>query len=154
MEKITSFQIDHRKINPGMYISRIDGDITTFDLRVKKPNAGDYMSHIEMHTTEHMIATFIRNSEIGQNVIYFGPMGCRTGFYLLTRDLTPATVLTQVKKVLLDVTEYCGEVFGASEEECGNYKELDLESAKKICRDYLHILESYSGIDSDFEYPQ
>ena len=154
MEKITSFQIDHRKINPGMYISRIDGDITTFDLRVKKPNAGDYMSHIEMHTTEHMIATFIRNSEIGQNVIYFGPMGCRTGFYLLTRDLTPATVLTQVKKVLLDVTEYSGEVFGASEEECGNYKELDLESAKKICRDYLHILESYSGIDSDFEYPQ
>ena len=97
MEKITSFQVDHRKINPGMYISRIDGDITTFDLRVKKPNAGDYMSHIEMHTTEHMIATFVRNSEIGPNVIYFGPMGCRTGFYLLTRDLSPADVLAQVK---------------------------------------------------------
>lgn len=154
MEKITSFQVDHRKINPGMYISRIDDDITTFDLRVKKPNNGDYMSHIEMHTTEHMIATFIRNSEIGQNVIYFGPMGCRTGFYLLTKDLSPAAVLAQVKKVLLDVTEYNGEVFGASEEECGNYKELSLESAKKICREYLHILESYSGIDSDFEYPQ
>ena len=154
MERITSFQVDHNKIVPGMYVSRIDGDITTFDLRVKKPNAGDYMSHLEMHTTEHMVATFIRNSEIGQNIIYFGPMGCRTGFYLLTRDLPKATVYKILKQVLKDIIDYSGEGFGAFEEECGNYRELDLESAKKICREYLHILENYSGTDADFEYPQ
>lgn len=109
MERITSFQVDHNKIVPGMYVSRIDGDITTFDLRVKKPNAGDYMSHLEMHTTEHMVATFIRNSEIGQNIIYFGPMGCRTGFYLLTRDLPKATVYKTLKQILKDIINYSGE---------------------------------------------
>ena len=83
MEKIASFQIDHRILPPGMYISRVDGDITTFDLRVKRPNAGDYMSHLEMHSAEHMFATYVRNSEIASQVIYFGPMGCRTGFYLV-----------------------------------------------------------------------
>lgn len=154
MERITSFQVDHKKIAPGMYVSRIDGDITTFDLRVKKPNAGDYMSHLEMHTTEHMIATFIRNSDVSGNIIYFGPMGCRTGFYLLTRDLPKKTVMDTLKKVLKDIIDYTGEVFGASEEECGNYRELELESAKKICREYLHTLNNYSGIDDDFEYPQ
>ena len=154
MERITSFQVDHKKIAPGMYVSRIDGDITTFDLRVKKPNAGDYMSHLEMHTTEHMIATFIRNSDVSENIIYFGPMGCRTGFYLLTRDLPKKTVMDTLKKVLKDIIDYTGEVFGASEEECGNYRELELESAKKICREYLHTLNNYSGIDDDFEYPQ
>ena len=131
MERITSFQVDHKKIVPGMYVSRIDGDITTFDLRVKKPNAGDYMSHLEMHTTEHMIATFIRNSDVSENIIYFGPMGCRTGFYLLTRDLPKKTVMDTLKKVLKYIIDYTGEVFGASEEECGNYRELELESAKK-----------------------
>ena len=154
MERITSFQVDHRKIVPGMYVSRIDGDITTFDLRVKKPNAGDYMSHLEMHTTEHMIATFIRNSDVSENIIYFGPMGCRTGFYLLTRDLPKKTVMDTLKKVLKDIIDYTGEVFGASEKECGNYRELELESAKKICREYLHTLNNYSGIDADFVYPQ
>ena len=154
MERITSFQVDHKKIVPGMYVSRIDGDITTFDLRVKKPNAGDYMSHLEMHTTEHMIATFIRNSDVSENIIYFGPMGCRTGFYLLTRDLPKKTVMDTLKKVLKDIIDYTGEVFGASEEECGTYRELELESAKKICREYLHTLNNYSGIDADFEYPQ
>ena len=154
MERITSFQVDHKKIVPGMYVSRIDGDITTFDLRVKKPNAGDYMSHLEMYTTEHMIATFIRNSDVSENIIYFGPMGCRTGFYLLTRDLPKKTVMDTLKKVLKDIIDYTGEVFGASEEECGNYRELELESAKKICREYLHTLNNYSGIDADFVYPQ
>lgn len=154
MEKITSFQVDHRKIVPGMYVSRIDGDITTFDLRLKKPNAGNYMSHVEMHTTEHMIATFIRNSAIGRYIIYFGPMGCRTGFYLLTRGLANKTVLETLKKVLKDVIMYEGRVFGDTEEECGNYRELELEDAKNICREYLYILNSYSGADKDFEYPQ
>ena len=141
MEKIASFQADHRKIIPGIYISRIDGDITTFDLRIKKPNAGDYMSHLEMQTTEHMFATFIRNSAIAANVIYFGPMGCRTGFYLLTRSVAPEEVLKCIKSVLHEICCYEGPVFGASEEECGNYKELDLSAAKTICLSYLKVLE-------------
>lgn len=152
MNKITSFQVNHKNIVPGIYISRIDGNITTYDLRVKKPNAGDYMSHIEMHTTEHMVATFIRNSSIADHIIYFGPMGCRTGFYLLTADLDNKTVFNELKNVLEKILEYDGDVFGASEEECGNYKELDLNCAKKICKEYLHILKKLSGDDKDFVY--
>lgn len=83
MDRIASFSVDHDLIEPGIYISRIDGDIVTYDLRTRKPNAGDYMDNLTMHTVEHMLATFLRNSEIGGEVIYFGPMGCRTGFYLL-----------------------------------------------------------------------
>lgn len=82
MDRIASFSVDHDLIEPGIYISRIDGDIVTYDLRTRKPNAGDYMDNLTMHTVEHMLATFLRNSEIGGEVIYFGPMGCRTGFYL------------------------------------------------------------------------
>lgn len=85
MDRIASFSVDHDLIEPGIYISRIDGDIVTYDLRTRKPNAGDYMDNLTMHTVEHMLATFLRNSEIGGEVIYFGPMGCRTGFYLLVR---------------------------------------------------------------------
>lgn len=153
MNKITSFQVDHRNIVPGMYVSRIDGDITTFDLRVKKPNAGDYMSHLEMHTTEHMIATFIRNSSIADNIIYFGPMGCRTGFYLLTRNLENKLVLKELKAVLAKILAYEGDVFGASEEECGNYRELSLDSAKKICAEYLAVLDKLPENDTVFDYP-
>ncbi len=89
MKRITSFSVDHDYIGKGIYISRIDGDITTYDMRTRVPNAGDYMDNLTMHSLEHMFATYIRNSAIGENVIYFGPMGCRTGFYLLTRDLAP-----------------------------------------------------------------
>ena len=89
MDRIASFSVDHDLIEPGIYISRIDGDIVTYDLRTRKPNAGDYMDNLTMHTVEHMLATFLRNSEIGGEVIYFGPMGCRTGFYLLVRGRRP-----------------------------------------------------------------
>ena len=87
MERITSFTIDHDVLVPGFYISRKDGDITTYDLRTRRPNKGDYMSNADMHSVEHMFATYIRNSEIADSVIYFGPMGCQTGFYLLLRSL-------------------------------------------------------------------
>ena len=153
MEKIASFRADHRKIVPGIYLSRTDGDVATYDLRVKKPNAGDYMSHIEMHTTEHLFATFIRNSEIGQHVVYFGPMGCRTGFYLLTRGVAGGTVLRLVKDTLRKICSYEGPVFGASEEECGNYRELDLAAAKKICGAYLKTLETLPESEWSFSYP-
>lgn len=149
MEKIASFTVDHTLLEPGIYVSRRDGDITTYDLRTRKPNAGDYMDNVTMHTTEHMFATFIRNSDIKDSVIYFGPMGCRTGFYLLVRGDDDQKVLETVKDVLRRITEYEGEVFGASEVECGNYRELELERAKTECARYLAVLE---GKVNDFRY--
>ena len=151
MNRITSFSVDHDFIEPGIYISRIDGDITTFDMRTRKPNAGDYMDNITMHTVEHMFATYVRNSGVGDSVIYFGPMGCRTGFYLLTRGVELDTVLRVVFETLEKIIAHEGEVFGASRKECGNYRELDLESAKIECRRYLDALKNYGEID--FKYP-
>ena len=100
MKQITSFTVNHDYITPGIYISRIDGDITTFDLRTRTPNAGDYMDNLTMHSVEHMLATFLRNSEDSDRVIYFGPMGCQTGFYLLTRNVDAKEVFEQTKLVL------------------------------------------------------
>ena len=151
MKKITSFTVDHDRITPGIYISRIDGDIVTYDLRTRKPNAGDYMDNVTMHSVEHMAATFLRNSEIADRIIYFGPMGCRTGFYLLVRDTAPDTVLMVLKKALSDILSYEGEVFGASRKECGNYKELDLSCAKEECRKYLAVLTEKKV---DFRYEE
>ena len=150
MKQIASFSVDHDKIRPGMYISRIDGDITSFDLRTRTPNAGDYMDNITMHSVEHMLATLLRNGEIGANVIYFGPMGCRTGFYLLVRNESPKTVLDAILKVLRAIVDHKGEMFGATQKECGNYRELSLEAAKTECAAYLSALE---GHDHNFRYP-
>jgi len=151
MNRIASFSVDHDKIREGMYISRIDGDITSFDLRTRRPNAGDYMDNITMHSVEHMLATYLRNGEIGPHVIYFGPMGCRTGFYLLTRDIDPVTVLNALKNALAATVAHEGEVFGATRKECGNYKELDIDAAKRECAAYLKILEQHKG---DFSYAE
>ncbi len=142
MYKITSFTVDHRKIEPGMYISRTDNDITTYDMRTRKPNCGEYMDNITMHTLEHMFATFVRNSEIANDVIYFGPMGCQTGFYLLVRNADNNRVYEITLDILRKIINYNGDVFGASETECGNYKNLNLESAKKEAKSYLEILEN------------
>ena len=147
MNRIASFSVNHDFLEPGIYISRVDGDITTFDLRTRRPNSGVYMDNVTMHTVEHLFATYIRNSEIGESVIYFGPMGCRTGFYLLTRNVDKETVLDVVIKVLRQIVNHEGEVFGAKREECGNYRELQLESAKAECARYLDILENYYNID-------
>lgn len=142
MDKITSFTVDHKRVDPGIYISRIDGDITTYDMRTRKPNCGAYMDNVTMHTFEHMFATFVRNSEIAENVIYFGPMGCQTGFYLLVKNADNDKIYEIITDVLKKIIEYEGEVFGASETECGNYKNLNLESAKKEAENYLEIIEN------------
>ena len=150
MQKITSFTVDHTKISEGMYISRIDDDITTYDLRMRKPNAGDYISVGAMHTMEHMFATFIRNSSIAESVIYFGPMGCQTGFYLLIRNADHGRVFEEIKKVLKCIINYNGEVFGNSEIECGNYRTLNLELAQHEAERYLDVLNKWS--DMTFSY--
>ena len=151
VEKIQSFRVDHDFIVPGIYISRIDGDITTYDLRTKKPNCGDYMDDLTMHSVEHMFATYIRSSAIGDKVIYFGPMGCQTGFYLLVRGANHMENFNTIKSVLRQIVEHDGIMFGAERKECGNYLNLDLESAKKECRVYLEVLEATG--EPSFEYP-
>lgn len=152
MDKIKSFQVDHRKLNEGIYISRIDGDIVTYDLRFCKPNSGTVLDNVTMHTIEHMLATFLRNSEFKDDIIYFGPMGCQTGFYLLIRKSVPYTsVLSLVKETLKQTINHTGAVFGASEIECGNYKTLELDKAQLACRDYLNKLNGISNI-VDYEY--
>lgn len=151
MRKITSFTVDHDFITEGMYISRIDGDVTTYDLRTRIPNAGDYMDNLTMHSLEHMFATYVRNSGIGDSVIYFGPMGCRTGFYLLVRDVPSDEVVLVVKQVLAAIAEHDGEMFGASRKECGNYRELSLDAAKTEAARYLAALNRR---EQTLEYPQ
>ena len=149
MDKIESFKVDHTKLVKGIYVSRIDGDITTYDLRFKKPNMGDYLSNSAMHTIEHLMATYLRNSDMAEDVIYFGPMGCQTGFYLLVRNADNARVLKCVKTALKNCIEHNGEVFGCSEIECGNYRSLDLKSAVIECEKYLAVLNSRNN---NFKY--
>ena len=149
INKIASFTVDHDLLTEGIYISRIDGDVTTYDLRTRVPNSDCYMDNLTMHSVEHMFATYIRSSRIGERVIYFGPMGCQTGFYLLVRNADNAEVLSVVKETLEKIVNHDGEMFGAVRRECGNYKNLDLGAAKTECQRYLDILLSK---ENDFEY--
>ena len=142
VRRITSFSVDHDKIVEGIYISRIDGDVTTYDMRTRKPNLDDYMDNITMHSMEHMFATYIRNSSLGGDVIYFGPMGCRTGFYLLVRNADNDVVLATVKEVLAKIANEATEMFGATRKECGNYRELSLDASKIEAKRYLDALNS------------
>ena len=150
LTRIASFSVNHDYITEGIYVSRIDGDITTYDLRTRRPNAGDYMDNLTMHSVEHMFATYIRNSEIGDRVIYFGPMGCRTGFYLLTRDVEPMAVVREILAVLDRIAYHSDKMFGAERKECGNYRELSLEAAQREAARYLELLR---GKNIDLKYP-
>ena len=139
-ERIASFTVDHDYISEGIYISRIDGDIVTYDMRTRKPNMGDYMDNLTMHAVEHMFATYIRSSAIGADVVYFGPMGCQTGFYLLVRGRENEDTYAAIIDTLNKIVGHTGEMFGKSRKECGNYENLDLEAARTECRRYLEIL--------------
>ena len=150
MKKIASFTVDHTKLNEGIYISRIDGDITTYDLRMRKPNTDDLMSNAAMHSLEHLFATMVRNSDLTDKVIYFGPMGCQTGFYLLMRTKEHSLVVELIKSVLKQIISYNGDMPGQSAIECGNYKNLDLSLAKEEAKLYL---EKIIGLtENDLEY--
>ena len=133
MERIASFQVDHNKLNPGLYLSRRDGEVTTFDLRFKKPNTGDLLTNAELHSVEHIIATLLRNSRAKDAIIYFGPMGCQTGFYLLfdSRQLTDADAVDLVKEIFASGAAYDGPMPGKSPVECGNYINLDVSLADR-----------------------
>lgn len=152
MERIKSFQINHNILEPGFYISREDDDVITYDLRTRKPNSGDYMSNAAMHSLEHMFATYARNSEESENIIYFGPMGCQTGFYFLVKEMAPVEVFELTIEILEDILAYEGPVFGASAIECGNYANLDLALAKEEAAKYLEVLNNWENME--FSYPE
>ncbi len=144
MERIASFCVDHTVLERGMYLSRRDGDVDTWDIRMKKPNQGDYLTTGEAHTLEHLFATLARNSAYSENVIYVGPMGCRTGFYLLTRGLTDAQALDLTTDCYRQMAAFTGDIPGASEVECGNYRDMDLEGARREAASMLTVLESWA----------
>lgn len=147
MEKIASFTVDHTKLMRGMYISRIDGDVVTYDIRTRRPNVEDVMENGAIHTLEHLFATFVRNSKFKENIIYFGPMGCRTGFYFLTTGITHADALALTQEALEFTANFEGDVPGVSAVECGNYRDHDLPGAKKEAADQLEVLKNWTTAD-------
>ena len=153
MERIASFSIDHDKLEKGMYISRIDEDVVTYDIRMRKPNCGDYLSNGALHTFEHLFATYARNSEFKDSVIYIGPMGCRTGFYMLLRDTASnENALKLVKESFEFIKDFEGEIPGAKRKECGNYLEHDLTAAKECANEMLSVLENWTVEKMDYNY--
>ena len=157
MEKITSFTIDHIRLKPGLYVSRKDKvgceTVTTFDLRLTSPNEEPVMNTAEVHTIEHLAATYLRNEPTWKDrVLYFGPMGCRTGFYLLlSGDYNSLDVWELVKECFRFVAEFHGEVPGASAKDCGNYLDMNLPMANYWGKKYSSLLETIDA--SRLEYP-
>jgi len=159
MEKITSFTIDHIKLLPGLYVSRKDpvGNeiITTFDIRMTKPNDEPVMNTAEMHAIEHLAATFLRNhTSYGSKIIYFGPMGCRTGFYLLlSGDYTSAEIVPLITEMFEFIRDFHGEIPGASAKDCGNYLDMNLPMARYLAKKFLEeVLLSIT--DERLVYPE
>ena len=159
MKKITSFTIDHIRLVPGLYVSRKDMvgtfPVTTFDIRMTKPNDEPVMNTAEMHTLEHLAATFLRNhAEFGDKTLYFGPMGCRTGFYLLLADdYESKDIVPLMKEMFTFVADFHDEVPGACAKDCGNYLDMNLPMARYIAKKYLNeVLENIT--DAQLIYPE
>ena len=150
MERIASFCVDHTKLEPGMYLSRQDGDVMTWDVRMKKPNAGEYLSTGSAHTIEHLFATYARNSAVSDGVIYVGPMGCRTGFYFLTQGMRHEDAIELTRQALRFIAEYEGEIPGATAVECGNYLEQDLPGARAAAARMLPVLAHWQAGDLQY----
>lgn len=143
MDKIASFQIDHNKLKPGIYLSRADGDIFTYDLRFVKPNTPPFLETAAMHTIEHLFATMARNSGLKDNVVYFGPMGCRTGFYFLLRGTTHEQAIALIQEIIRSIAAYEGEIPGTSAAECGNCLEHNLSLAKEYAKGYYEVIHGW-----------
>lgn len=152
MDTIVSFTINHDILEPGLYLSRVDGDVFTYDLRFVKPNTPPFMGQAAMHTLEHLFATIVRNSEKSDNIIYFGPMGCRTGFYLLTRGLRHSEVIALVIETINKCAVWQGEIPGAQKIQCGNWLEHDLEGGRELAAGYARTVARWT--QDMLEYPQ
>ena len=145
MKKIASFEIDHTILPKGMYVSRVDGDVITYDIRMRLPNKEVVMNNGAMHTIEHLFATFVRNSSHSDKIIYFGPMGCRTGFYFLTRDsVSKPEAIRLVQQTFDFIADFEGEIPGSSEVECGNYRDHDLQGAKSEAASMKAVLVDWN----------
>ena len=144
MKRIASFEVNHDKLKPGMYTSRIDGDVTTYDIRMVHPNAGTYIEPAAGHTFEHLFATFARNSDFSEKIIYCGPMGCQTGFYFLVRDMEAADAIALAQRTMAFIAGYEGGIPGASRVECGNYRLHDLAGAKRLAASMSPVLAGWT----------
>lgn len=152
MKRIASFTVDHTVLEKGMYISRIDGDVITYDVRMKKPNANDYLPSPAAHTIEHLFATYARNTREQSDIIYVGPMGCRTGFYFLTRDAIPhERAIDIVRESMEFIANFSGEIPGNTARECGNYLEHDLDGAKRVAEDMSAVLSAWKTEDLHYK---
>ncbi len=145
MKRIASFEVNHDLLDRGIYTSRIDGDAVTYDIRMKKPNNGDYLSTGEMHTIEHLFATYVRNSRYSDSILYVGPMGCRTGFYILIRDnVSPAEAIELIKQSFSFIAGFEGTIPGSTRMECGNYLDHDLPAAKRTAEEMLSVIKDWT----------
>ncbi len=142
MKRIASFEVDHTVLEKGMYTSRVDGNVVTYDIRTRKPNVEQVMDNAAIHTIEHLFATFVRNSPLSDKIIYFGPMGCRTGFYFLVRDMSQEDAISLTQQAFRFIAEYEGDIPGVSAIECGNYREHSLEGAKNEAEMFLPIINN------------
>ena len=145
LQRIASFSVDHTKLDRGMYTSRVDGDVVTYDIRMKRPNAGEYLENAAMQTFEHLFATYARSSALSENVVYVGPMGCRTGFYLLVRGMSEQEAILLVQQSMAFIAPYEREIPGATEPECGNYREQDLLGAKHEAAAMAQVLQTWTA---------
>lgn len=154
MNKITSFCIDHDKLGKGFYVSRIDGDVITYDMRMVVPNAGVYLENAGLHTFEHLLATYVRNSKYSEQIIYVGPMGCRTGFYFLTRtSMGKEETIKLLQEAMAFIAEFHDAIPGAQEsKECGNYLDHNLEQANAYAKDFGEVIKHWTV--EDMVYPE
>ncbi len=145
MKKIASFCVNHDKLLPGIYLSRIDGEVVTYDIRLVKPNCPPYLPNPVMHTIEHLFATFARNSAYGSHVVYFGPMGCRTGFYFLVTGMAHEDVIALIQDIFRRIAAFDEPIPGAScSAECGNYLEHDLPGAREWAERFLPVIDGWT----------
>lgn len=153
MKTIASFTVDHDKLEKGMYVSRVDGDVITYDIRMVKPNGGVYLPNPAMHTFEHLFATYARNSAFSDQIIYVGPMGCRTGFYFLTRDaMSGEQAIALVRECFAFIAAFEGKIPGSERKECSNYLEHDLPGAKAVAADMCQVLEHWTEPMLQYDY--
>ena len=146
-ERIASFSVDHTLLDCGIYLSRFDfSDIATYDIRVRKPNAGQYLDVCAVHTTEHLVATYVRNSDLKDHVVYFGPMGCLTGYYLLLKNVSHAAAIALIQDSFSFVALFEGKIPGSEPAECGNFAMHNLAQAKSDALRFLETIKNWAPI--------
>jgi S-ribosylhomocysteine lyase len=144
VEKISSFCINHDVLEKGIYLSRVDGDIVTYDIRMRLPNREEVLKNSSLHTIEHLFATIVRNGKYKDHIIYFGPMGCRTGCYFIVKDLNHKLCIDIIIDTFKKIASFEGEIPGNTSKECGNYLDHDLSGAKEEAAKMIHVIENWN----------